>query len=39
LARRLAGLLPDARHRVLDAQGHVVSPEILAPVVTDCLAG
>jgi len=37
VARRLAGLLPDARHRVLDGQGHVVPPKILTPVVAEFL--
>jgi alpha-beta hydrolase superfamily lysophospholipase len=39
VGRRLAGLLPDARHRVLDGQDHVVPPDILAPAVTEFLAG
>ena len=39
VGRRLADLLPDARHRVLDGQGHVVPPEILAPTVAEFLAG
>jgi hypothetical protein len=39
VGRRLADLLPDARYRVLDGQGHVVPPEILAPTVAEFLAG
>jgi pimeloyl-ACP methyl ester carboxylesterase len=39
VGRRLAQLLPDARHRVLDGQDHVVPPDILTPAVTEFLAG
>ena len=37
VSRRLANLLPEARHRVLEGQGHVVAPEVLVPVVAEFL--
>jgi Alpha/beta hydrolase family len=37
VSQRLAGLLPQGSHRVLDGQGHVVDPEVLAPVVAEFL--
>ncbi|MCK2213479.1 alpha/beta fold hydrolase [Actinomadura sp. ATCC 31491] len=33
-ARALAGVLPDAEHRTLDGQTHIVKPEALAPALT-----
>ena len=39
VGRRLAELLPVARHRVLEGQDHVVPPGILAPAVTEFVAG
>jgi hypothetical protein len=37
VSRRLADLLPEGSHRVLEGQGHVVAPEVLAPVVAEFL--
>lgn len=37
-ARRLAEALPRGRLRILEGQGHVVPPEVLAPVLTEFLA-
>jgi Alpha/beta hydrolase family len=37
VGRRLAGLLPDGSHRVLEGQGHAAAPEVLAPVVAEFL--
>ena len=34
LGRRLAEVLPQGRHRVLEGQEHVVPPEVLVPVLT-----
>jgi Alpha/beta hydrolase family len=39
VSRRLADLLPEGSHRVLEGQSHVVAPEVLAPVVTEFLRG
>ncbi|MBF8189272.1 alpha/beta hydrolase [Nonomuraea sp. K274] len=33
--RALAGVLPDAGHRTLDGQSHIVKPEALAPVLKE----
>jgi pimeloyl-ACP methyl ester carboxylesterase len=38
-ARALADVLPNARHRILAGQTHLVSPKALAPVLTDFFAG
>lgn len=35
VGRQLAEALPNGRHRVLEAQGHVVPPEVLVPVLVD----
>ncbi|SFP04771.1 hypothetical protein SAMN05421810_101801 [Amycolatopsis arida] len=35
--RRIAAALPRGRFRLLEGQGHVVPPEVLAPVVVDFL--
>jgi hypothetical protein len=37
VGRRLADLLPDGRCRVIEGQGHVVAPAVLAPIVADFL--
>jgi Alpha/beta hydrolase family len=37
VSRQLTNLLPDARHRVLEGQGHVAAPEVLAPTVAEFL--
>jgi pimeloyl-ACP methyl ester carboxylesterase len=37
VSRRLADLLPEGSHRVLQGQGHVVASEVLAPVVAEFL--
>ncbi|WP_199430575.1 alpha/beta fold hydrolase [Qaidamihabitans albus] len=37
-ARRIARTLPDGRLRVLEDQGHMPSPEVLAPVLAEFLA-
>jgi pimeloyl-ACP methyl ester carboxylesterase len=37
--RMLADLLPNARHRVLDGQTHMVEAKALAPVLVDYFAG
>jgi hypothetical protein len=34
-ARALADLLPNARHRTLERQTHIVKPAALAPVLTE----
>jgi pimeloyl-ACP methyl ester carboxylesterase len=34
--RSLADILPDARHRTLDGQTHMVKPAVLAPVLAEC---
>ena len=34
---RLANLLPEGNHRVLEGQGHVVAPEVVAAVVAEFL--
>lgn len=39
VAARLADLLPDGRLRQLEGHGHVVPPEVLAPVVAQFLDG
>jgi hypothetical protein len=33
VGRRLADAMPNGRHRVLEDQEHVVSPEVLVPVL------
>ena len=38
-SRQLAEALPDGRLRVLEGHGHVVPPEILAPLVADFVTG
>jgi pimeloyl-ACP methyl ester carboxylesterase len=35
VGRQLAAAIPEGEHRVLDGQGHVVPPEILAPMVAE----
>ena len=37
VSRRLANLLPQGRHRVLEGHGHVAAPEVLVPVVAEFL--
>jgi pimeloyl-ACP methyl ester carboxylesterase len=37
VSRRLAALLPAGDHRVIEGQDHVVSPDILAPIVAEFL--
>ena len=39
VSRRLAHLLPEARHHVIPGHGHVVPPEVLAAVVAEHLRG
>ncbi|MGY1732919.1 alpha/beta fold hydrolase [Geodermatophilus sp. SYSU D01045] len=39
VARRVADLLPAGQLRVLPGSGHVVAPEVLAPVVAEFLRG
>jgi hypothetical protein len=39
VGRRLADLLPDGWHRVLEGQGHEAGPEALVPVVAEFLRG
>jgi pimeloyl-ACP methyl ester carboxylesterase len=39
MARRVAGALPDARHRSLEGQTHDVGPAVLAPVLEEFFAG
>jgi hypothetical protein len=38
-AQRVAGALPAGRHRSLEGQTHDVSPQALAPVLEEFLAG
>ena len=38
VGRRLAEVIPQGRHRVLEGQEHVVPPEVLVPVLTGFLA-
>jgi pimeloyl-ACP methyl ester carboxylesterase len=38
VARRLADAMPNARLRQLEGEGHVVDPEVLAPVLAEFLA-
>jgi pimeloyl-ACP methyl ester carboxylesterase len=33
--RSLAGVLPNARHRTLDRQNHMIKPQVLAPVLEE----
>ena len=37
--RMLAELLPDAEHRVLAGQTHMVKAKVLAPLLIECFAG
>jgi pimeloyl-ACP methyl ester carboxylesterase len=37
VSRRLADLLPDGDHRVIEGQDHVVAPDVLAPIVDEFL--
>jgi hypothetical protein len=37
VSRRLADLLPEGSHRVLEGQGHVADPAVLAPVLAEFL--
>jgi pimeloyl-ACP methyl ester carboxylesterase len=37
--RALAAVLPDASHRTLDGQTHLVKPDAIAPVLTDFFTG
>ncbi|WP_448628406.1 alpha/beta fold hydrolase [Geodermatophilus sp. URMC 64] len=39
VSRRLADLLPDGRHRVIEGHGHVVPPQVLAAVLAEHLRG
>lgn len=34
---RLTDLLPEASHRMIEGQGHVVAPDVLAPVIAGFL--
>ena len=38
VGRRLAEVMPDGRHRVLEGQEHSVPPEVLVPVLAEFLA-
>ena len=38
-AQELAGVLPDARHRTLAGQTHMVKPQALAPQLVEFFAG
>jgi pimeloyl-ACP methyl ester carboxylesterase len=38
VSRRLAYLLPQGKHRVLEGQDHVVVPDVLAPIVAEFLS-
>jgi pimeloyl-ACP methyl ester carboxylesterase len=38
-ATRIASLLPNGRHTVLEGQDHFVPPEVLAPVLAEFFAG
>ncbi|GGX72370.1 alpha/beta fold hydrolase [Streptomyces fructofermentans] len=38
-AAATAGAVPDGTHRVLEGQGHMVDPGVLAPVLTEFFAG
>jgi hypothetical protein len=37
VSRRLAHLLPEGRSHVIEGHGHVVPPDVLAPVVAEHL--
>ena len=37
VSRRLAHLLPEGSHHVVEGHGHVVPPDVLAPVVAEHL--
>ena len=37
VGRRLADLLPEGRSHVIEGYGHVVPPDVLAPVVAEHL--
>ena len=39
VGRRLADLLPAGSRRVIEGQGHVVAPDVLAPIVAGFLSG
>jgi pimeloyl-ACP methyl ester carboxylesterase len=39
VGRRLAHLLPEGRLQVVEGHGHVVPPDVLAPVVAEHLRG
>jgi hypothetical protein len=39
VSRRLAHLLPGGSHHVVDGYGHVVPPDVLAPVIAEHLRG
>jgi pimeloyl-ACP methyl ester carboxylesterase len=38
-AQELTGVLPDARHRTLEGQTHMVKPQVLAPLLVEFFAG
>jgi pimeloyl-ACP methyl ester carboxylesterase len=38
VGRRLADVIPNGRHRVLEGQEHFVPPEVLAPVLAEFFA-
>jgi hypothetical protein len=38
VGRRLADVMPNGRHRVLEGQEHVVPPEVLVPVLAEFFA-
>ena len=38
VGRRLAEVMPDGRHRVLEGQEHVVPPEVLVPALAEFFA-